>query len=142
MIIHIFEKLKFDVMKKYIYLLSFLLIICFACKNKKEIGILKKTEIISLIGTTWIQKRYSDGIYYESEIHFSDKQNGTMTFRNSTRMPATYPITYKQDGLIATIYNSESEKIFKVKIKSNNVFTLKSVDDTVPVSQYIRVTSK
>lgn len=129
-------------MKKYIYLLSFLLILCFACKNKKELGILKNTKILSLIGTTWIEKGYSDEMYHESEIHFTDNQNGTMTFRTYNGMPATYPITYKQDGLIATIYNSESKKIFFIKIKSNNVLALRSIDDTVPVSQYIRVKSK
>lgn len=128
-------------MKKYIYILSFLLILCFACKNKKEIGILKNTKIISLIGTTWIEKGYSDEMYHESEIHFTDKQNGTMTFRTYNGMPATYPITYKQDGLIVTIYNY-SKKIFFIKIKSNNVFTLRSIDDKVPASQYIRIASK
>lgn len=136
------SKLKFDVMKKYIYLLSFLLILCFACKNKKELGILKNTKVLSLIGTTWIEKGYYDEMYHESEIHFTDKQNGTMTFRTYNGMPATYPITYKQDGLNATIYREKSEKIFFIKIKSNNVFTLTSIDDKVPASQYIRIASK
>lgn len=126
-------------MKSYIYLLPLLLIFCFACKNKKEIGTIKNTKVISLAGTTWIEKGHSDEIYHETEIKFTDDKNGTMTFSNSTRMPASYPISYKQDGLKATIFNDKNQKVFNIKIKSNNVFKLISMDDDTPDSQYIRV---
>ena len=65
-----------------------------------------------------------------------------MTFSNSTHMPASYPISYKQDGLKATIFNDKNQKVYYIKIKSNNVLKLISMYDGTPDSQYIRVIQK
>nr|DAU78296.1 MAG TPA: hypothetical protein [Caudoviricetes sp.] len=92
-------------MKIYVYQLPLLLIFCFACKNKKETGTIKNTKVIPLAGTTSIEKGHSDEIYHETEITFTDNRNGTMPFNYSTHMSASHSITYKQDGLKATILN-------------------------------------
>lgn len=128
-------------MKSLIYLISFFLVFCVSCKNIKETGALKETKGITLAGTTWVDKKYSEGIYREAEIKFTDSKNGTMTFRNSTRMPDSQPITYKQDGFDVTIYNKKSQKIFKVKIKSDNVLTLTIIENESHISQFTKVES-
>lgn len=130
-------------MKNYIYVLV-LLVFCFSCKSK-DISAIEKAEVISLAGTSWVEKGQISAlpeVYFENKIKFKDKKNATITYWNTTRTPASYPLTYKQDGLKVTLYHSGIGPIYEIKIKSDNVLELVSLDYPNAVYLYTRATSE
>lgn len=133
-------------MKNYILVLI-LLVVCCSCKSKKDIGILKNTEVFSLAGTSWEEKRTLNVLFKGEKINlkfkvdFIDKNKATVSYYNPTKSPNIVNVTYNQDGLTGTIHTPGVGPVFNIKIKSDNVLELVAVDDKDDIARLIRIKS-